>query len=106
MSAEGMIAVADNAGEHRYEVRIGGELAGFAQYRLRPGPIAFIHTEVEGRFEGQGLGGKLIAFALDDVRERGLAVLPICPFVTRLHRASLASTWSWCRRARRAEFDL
>ena len=33
------------------------------------------------RFEGQGLGGRSIPFALDDARERGLEVLPFCPFV-------------------------
>jgi predicted GNAT family acetyltransferase len=81
MTADGAIAIGDNAEERRYEVRVDGELAGFAQYRPQPGRIAFSHTEIDDRFEGQGLGSKLIAFALDDVRGRGLAVLPFCPFV-------------------------
>jgi uncharacterized protein len=81
MSAEPEIAVADNPDERRYEIRVEGELAGFAQYRSRPGAITFTHTEIDDRFEGRGLGGKLIAFALDDGRERGLAVIPLCPFV-------------------------
>jgi predicted GNAT family acetyltransferase len=81
MNAPPTIAIADNPDERRYEVRVGGEVAGFAQYRVRPGQIAFTHTEVDDRFEGQGLGSKLVAFALDDVRGRGLAVLPLCPFV-------------------------
>lgn len=76
-----MIAVADNPNESRYEVRVDDELAGFAQYRPRPAGLAFIHTEIDDRFEGQGLGGKLVSHALDDARSRGLAVLPICPFV-------------------------
>jgi hypothetical protein len=65
----------------RYEISAGGELAGFAQYRLRPELIAFVHTEVDPRFEGRGLAGRLIAAALDDARAKGLAVLPFCPFV-------------------------
>lgn len=73
--------IADNPERQRYEIRVDGEVAGFVQYRLQPGQIAFIHTEVDNRFEGQGLGSKLAAFALDDARERGLAVLPFCPFV-------------------------
>jgi uncharacterized protein len=81
MSADPSIAIGDNAEEQRYEVRVDGELAGFAPYKPRPGQIALNHTEVDDRFEGQGLGSKLIAFALDDARERGLAVLPFCPFV-------------------------
>jgi predicted GNAT family acetyltransferase len=81
MDSDPAIAVADNAKQQRYEVRADGELAGFLQYRAKPGLIALIHTEVDDRFEGRGLGGKLAAFALDDARERGLAVLPFCPFV-------------------------
>lgn len=76
-----MIAIADNPGEQRYEIQVDGELAGFVQYRARPGLLALIHTEIDDRFEGQGVASKLIAFALDDARERGLAVLPFCPFV-------------------------
>jgi predicted GNAT family acetyltransferase len=81
MSAEPPVVVSDSPERERYEVRVGDELAGFAQYRARPGLIAFVHTEVDDRFEGQGLASKLIAFALDDGRERGLEVLPFCPFV-------------------------
>jgi len=73
--------IADNPEQQRYEIRVDGEVAGFVRYQAKPGQIAFIHTEVDDRFEGQGLGSKLIAFALDDARERGLAVLPFCPFV-------------------------
>lgn len=79
---EPRIEVADNPERERYEIRVGEELAGFTQYRLRPGLIAFVHTEIDERFEGQGLGGRLIAFALDDVRARELAALPFCPFVS------------------------
>ncbi len=81
MSTEPEVSFADVPEDERYEVRVGDELGGFAQYRQRPGLIAFVHTEVDDRFEGQGLGSRLIAFALDDVRARSLSVLPFCPFV-------------------------
>jgi|SRR6476469_1311826 len=79
--AKAPVEVADNPDEDRYEIRVGAELAGFSQYRQRPSGLAFVHTEIDDRFEGQGLGGKLVSFALGDVRARGLAVLPFCPFV-------------------------
>jgi predicted GNAT family acetyltransferase len=83
------IAVTDNTGAERYEIRTGGELAGFLRYRLRPGLIELVHTEIDEEFEGRGLGSQLISFALGDARKRGLAVLPFCPFVNdymRRHR--------------------
>lgn len=81
MSAKPDIAVTDATEEERYEIRVDGELAGFAQYRRRPGAVSLTHTEIDDRFEGRGLGGKLVAFALDDLRAQGLGVLPFCPFV-------------------------
>lgn len=87
--SEVRIEIADNAEAKRYEIRSEGELAGFLQYRLRPELIELVHTEIDEEFEGRGLGSQLISFALDDARERGLAVLPFCPFVNdymRRHR--------------------
>jgi uncharacterized protein len=76
-----VVTITDSTGRERYEILVDGKLAGFAQYRRRPAMIEFVHTEIESSFEGQGLGGKLIHFALDDARDNGLAVLPYCPFV-------------------------
>ena len=73
--------IIDNPDHQRYEIRVLDELAGFVQYRRRPGLIAFIHTEIDQRFEGQGLGSELIRGALDGARSEGIAVLPFCPFV-------------------------
>ncbi|MEW2356125.1 GNAT family N-acetyltransferase [Spirillospora sp. NPDC029432] len=74
--------ISDNAGASRYEIRVDGELAGFAEYRNRPGKIVFTHTEVFDAFEGKGVGGALARGALDDVRAKGgLAVVPLCPFI-------------------------
>jgi predicted GNAT family acetyltransferase len=71
-----------NETEQRYEARVDGELAGFAEFELGGDRIVFTHTEVDDRFEGQGVGSKLARFALDDVRERGgLRVVPRCPFI-------------------------
>jgi predicted GNAT family acetyltransferase len=73
--------VRDNPEEHRFEVLVGDEVAGYVQYRSRPGIIAFIHTEIDPAYEGQGLGGVLVGAALDAARAAGDDVLPFCPFV-------------------------
>ena len=73
--------VRNNPAAYRYEVRADGELAGYAQYALRRGWIAFLHTKVYESYEGMGLGGRLARAALDDARARGLVVVPFCPFI-------------------------
>src|SRR6266511_3803880 len=74
-------AVADSPSAHRYEISVDGEVLGFTVYRMRPGLIAFMHTEVDEHHEHEGLASALIAGALDDARRRPLTVLPFCPFV-------------------------
>jgi len=81
MSSTGVVEVRDVPDSARYEVTLDAAPAGYTAYMLRPGLIAFVHTEIEERFEGHGLASRLIAFALDDARGRGLAVFPLCPFV-------------------------
>jgi predicted GNAT family acetyltransferase len=76
------IATANNPEASRYEARIDGDLAGYAEYLLRDGQIVFTHTEVADAFEGRGVGSVLVRAALDDVRETGgRSVVPRCPFV-------------------------
>jgi predicted GNAT family acetyltransferase len=76
------VQVADNPAEARYEALVDGKLAGAVFYRERPGKLVLIHTEVAEEFEGRGVGGRLVAGALDDIRERGLSVTPLCPFAS------------------------
>lgn len=75
------VEVHDNPDEQRYEAVVDGTLAGFTTYRMQPGVIAFLHTQVEDAFEGHGVGSTLIREALEDARRRGFEVLPFCPFV-------------------------
>lgn len=74
------LTVRDNPERHRFEIDLGDGSFAIAEYTLPAGKIMFTHTEVPEAHEGQGLGTKLIRFALDAARERGLKVIPICPF--------------------------
>jgi predicted GNAT family acetyltransferase len=73
--------VVDNAEDERYELWLGEKRAGFIRYRSQPGVVVLIHTKVDPAFEGQGLGARLIAGALGDIRARGLELVPECQFV-------------------------
>ena len=75
------VEVVDRPERERYEISLDGEVAGFTAYVLRQGLIAFVHTEIDERFQHRGLADRLIADALDDARRRELTVLPFCPFV-------------------------
>lgn len=77
------IEVTDQPEQSRYEIRVDGELAGFAEYTLHGDHVTFTHTEVDDAYEGQGLGSKLARAALDGARNAGLAVHPACPFIAR-----------------------
>jgi predicted GNAT family acetyltransferase len=75
------IRVVDAPDRSRFEIRVGEEVAGFTEYRRRPGLIAFIHTLTDPRFEGRGLASALVRTVLSRARSDGLSVLPFCPFV-------------------------
>ena len=75
------VQVRDSPDDARYEVLVEGGLAGFAQYRIHRGRITFFHTEIDVAHEGRGIGGELARYALEDAKARGLAVVPLCPFI-------------------------
>jgi uncharacterized protein len=76
-----MNEVRDNKQRFRYEILADGELAGFVTYGMRGGRMILVHTDIDDAHEGHGLAGVLVAAALDDIRRRGLKVLPVCPYV-------------------------
>ena len=67
--------------EQRFEAVVGGEVAGFAEFRDQDGRRTFAHTVVDPRYQGQGVAGRLVGHALDATREAGLQVEPLCSFV-------------------------
>ncbi len=69
-------------GAQRFEARIGGRLAGFTEYRAIRGRLILFHTEVDPAFEGRGVGTRLAAGVLDEIRARNLKVTVKCPFIT------------------------
>ncbi len=68
---------------NRYEIRVGGELAGFTEFRDRDDQRIFFHTEIAEAFQGKGLSSLLIEHALTHTREDGKRVVPVCPAVAR-----------------------
>lgn len=69
---------------HRHELLEAETVIGTAHYQdyddaAGSGRI-FFHTVVEDDYTGQGLGGRLTGFALDDAVAEGLPVVAVCAY--------------------------
>ena len=71
--------IRDHAEMHRYELPIDGDVV-VVTYNLSPGSLMITETLVPERLEGKGLASRLAKHVLADAKDRGLVVLPVCPF--------------------------
>jgi uncharacterized protein len=74
--------VVDNPAAKRFEVRIGDQVA-FADYNIVATGILFTHTEVPEPLGGRGIAKALVRAGLAYAREKGLKVMPVCPFFAK-----------------------
>lgn len=72
--------ISDNCERSRFEVTVDGHLSR-ADYGIAGDVITFTHTVVPPALEGRGIASRLIRHGLSEARERGLRVVPQCPFV-------------------------
>jgi uncharacterized protein len=72
--------VTENPDARRFELRDGDELLGWIDYLPAGTSVIFAHTEVAPGHEQQGLGSVLVRQALEEMRARGMTVIPTCPF--------------------------
>ncbi len=63
----------------RYEALVGGELAGWVEYRRMGRRLVAVHTEVLPAFGGRGIGGALVRRVIADARTEGFRISPLCP---------------------------
>ena len=71
--------IRDNADAHRFELPVGGEVA-VVIYNRSGQNLMITETLVPERLEGQGIASRLAKHVIADARERGLLILPVCPF--------------------------
>jgi predicted GNAT family acetyltransferase len=71
--------VTDNQAASRFELRADDSLAELS-YRRVGNRLVLIHTEVPVELEGRGIGGALVAAAVDRAAREGMTLVPLCPF--------------------------
>jgi predicted GNAT family acetyltransferase len=75
------VQIKKNVEASRYELRVGDELVGLADYVERGEIVVIPHTETKPAFGGRGLASQLVRFALEDIAAQSKKVNPACPFV-------------------------
>lgn len=87
------IRLVDDPAARRYRLLDVDDELGFIDYdRVGDRTLLLKHTEVDPKHEGKGYGGRLVKGFLDDLRARGMDVIPICPYAMawiRRHREYL-----------------
>ena len=73
------LPVTDNQSESRFETRREGQLC-FLTYRRNGDRLVLIHAEVPPALEGRGIGGQMVAGAVDRAEHESLTIVPLCPF--------------------------
>lgn len=74
------IDVTDNLEKHRFESTIEGHTA-FIDYKLRPGVIKVLHTEVPKELEGRGVASTMTKYVLEHIAANNLQLVPLCPYM-------------------------
>lgn len=69
----------DNTEMHRYELAVDGDVA-VVTYNLPASGLMITETIVPVSLEGKGLASRLAKHVIADAKQRGLAILPVCPF--------------------------
>jgi uncharacterized protein len=72
--------IRDNVALSRFELDLDAGVA-VVTYRLLPGAITLVHTEVPAEVRGSGVGSDFVGRVLEQVRRRGLKMVPQCSFV-------------------------
>jgi predicted GNAT family acetyltransferase len=71
--------IRDDREARRYVLDIDGQSA-VVIYNETGGGLLITETLVPQALEGQGIASRIARFVLEDIRARGLLVLPTCPF--------------------------
>ena len=70
----------DNDNDKQYEFHIDDFIPRI-EYIKAQKQVYLTHTEVPRELEGKGIGSALIKKVLEEIKQRDLILVPMCPFV-------------------------
>lgn len=74
------IDIKENKIKKRFEGKVNDKLA-IIDYIRAEDKMYLTHTEVPSELEGKGIASKMAKFALEQIKEEGLKLVPLCPFI-------------------------
>ena len=76
------LTVALHPSNTRYELLLDGSVVGFAGFSLHDSVVTIPHVETTPEHRGKDFAAQLMRGVLDDIRERGQTVRPVCPYAS------------------------
>ena len=71
----------DKDGKGMFYIELNGKIVGEMTYVWRGNEKIIIdHTKVESELNGKGAGKQLVRAAVDFARDKGIKIIPVCPF--------------------------
>jgi predicted GNAT family acetyltransferase len=74
------LKVIENKEKKRFETEVEGRLA-LIEYIRAENKVYLTHTEVPKELEGKGIASSLVKQVLQQIKDEGLELVPLCPFV-------------------------
>lgn len=95
-----MIKIVHEADKNRAAAYDGDKNIGESTYSPSDKFWIIDHTLVDENYGGQGIAGQLVAEIVKQARERGLKIMPLCPFAKkefdrRPEYADIRMKWHW-----------
>lgn len=74
------ITITENTEKKRFETEVEGRTA-LIDYKKAENKIYLTHTEVPSELEGKGIASSMVKQVLQRIKDEGLELVPLCPFV-------------------------
>lgn len=77
---ESSFVIVENVADDRFELRRDGDAVSVAKYTERDGLVTVRHVRTRPEYRGRGYAGRLMDGLLQDLRDSGRRIAPLCSF--------------------------